>query len=58
MSQLIQMRHRIKAIETIRKITHAMRLISMSMHSRLKAKEEGMKLYGGPVLLDINDEKC
>ena len=45
MSQLIQMCNRIKAIETIRKITHAMRLISMSMHSRLKTKQEGMKLY-------------
>lgn len=36
MAQLIQMRQRIKAIETIKKITHAMQLISMSMHSRLR----------------------
>lgn len=34
MSQLIQLKQRIKAIEVIKKITHAMRLISMS--SRLK----------------------
>jgi len=38
MAQLIQMRQRIKAIETIKKITHAMRLISMSLHSRLRSK--------------------
>ena len=40
MSQLIQMRRRIKTIETIRKITNAMRLIAMSGHSRLKHKED------------------
>lgn len=38
MAQLIQMRQRIKAIETIKKITHAMRLISMSTHSRVKTR--------------------
>lgn len=45
MSQLIHIRHRIKAIQTIQKITHAMRLISMSMHSRLKYKETSLKTY-------------
>lgn len=45
MSLLIQLRYRIKAIETIKKITHAMRLISMSSRSRLKNKEEPLKLY-------------
>jgi F-type H+-transporting ATPase subunit gamma len=40
MSQLIQMRRRIATIETIHKITNAMRLIAMSGHSRLKHKEE------------------
>jgi F-type H+-transporting ATPase subunit gamma len=39
------MRQRIKAIETIKKITHAMRLISMSTHTRLKAKEHALKYY-------------
>ena len=39
MAQLIQMRQRIKAIETIKKITHAMRLIAMSTHLRLRAKK-------------------
>ena len=45
MSKLIQMRNRIKAIETIRKITHAMRLISMSSHSHLKSKQEPLTKY-------------
>ena len=45
MAQLIQMRQRIKAIETIKKITHAMRLISMSMHSRLRAKAPTLAEY-------------
>ncbi len=40
MSKLIQLRQRIKAIETIKKITHAMRLIAMSSHSHLKHKQE------------------
>lgn len=45
MAQLIQMRQRIKAVETIKKITHAMRLISMSTHTRLRAKQEPLKVY-------------
>ncbi len=45
MSKLIQMRNRIKTIETIRKITHAMRLVSMSTHSRLKNKQESLTIY-------------
>ncbi|MEX0848857.1 MAG: ATP synthase F1 subunit gamma [Candidatus Dependentiae bacterium] len=45
MSQLTHMRQRIKAIKTIKKITHAMRLISMSTHSRMKHQEEPIKLY-------------
>lgn len=49
MSQLIQMRRRIKTIETIRKITNAMRLIAMSGHSRLKRKEELVKIYNNQV---------
>lgn len=44
-SQLIQMRQRIRAIETIKKITHAMRLISMSLHARLKTKESPLAAY-------------
>ena len=45
MSKLIQMRQRIKAIETIKKITHAMRLISMSAHSQLKHKQDPLTRY-------------
>lgn len=45
MSLLIQLRYRIKAIDTIKKITHAMRLISMSSRSRLKSKEEPLREY-------------
>lgn len=45
MALLIQLRQRIKAIETIKKMTHAMRLISMSSHSRLKGKEHDLQHY-------------
>jgi len=45
MVQLVQLRNRIKAIETIKKITHAMRLISMSTHSRLKHQEQPLYHY-------------
>jgi len=45
MAQLIQMRQRIKAIETIKKVTHAMRLISMSSHSRLRHTIEPLGVY-------------
>jgi len=48
-SQLVQIRQRVKAIETIKKITHAMRLISMSTHSRLKHKEEPLDTYTSAV---------
>jgi F-type H+-transporting ATPase subunit gamma len=39
------MRQRIRAIETIKKITHAMRLISMSNRSHLKNKEHALTTY-------------
>ncbi|MCL4380226.1 F0F1 ATP synthase subunit gamma [Candidatus Dependentiae bacterium] len=39
MAQLVQLKSRIKAVETIKKITHAMRLIAMSSHARLKNRE-------------------
>lgn len=45
MSQLIQMRRRIKAIETIKKITSAMRLISRSFHMRMNKEQEMLKEY-------------
>ncbi|HTM05997.1 MAG TPA: FoF1 ATP synthase subunit gamma, partial [Patescibacteria group bacterium] len=45
MSQLMQIRQRIKTIETIEKITHAMRLIAMSSHTRLKLRCTPLKDY-------------
>lgn len=45
MSKLIQMRSRIQTIETIKKVTHAMRLISMSSHSRLNAQQDPIDDY-------------
>ena len=45
MSYLIQLKQKIRTIETIKKITHAMRLISMSAHTRLKSKELFLKEY-------------
>jgi F-type H+-transporting ATPase subunit gamma len=44
-SQQIHLRQRIKAIGTIKKITHAMRLISMSTHTRLRHKKEQLTNY-------------
>lgn len=45
MSHLIQLRQRVKTIETIKKITHAMRLISMSTHTRLKGRHTPLIAY-------------
>ena len=51
MAHLIAMRQRIKAVETIKKVTHAMRLISMSTHSRLRNKKEFLDNYEKKVAL-------
>lgn len=45
MSELIHLRQRMKAIETIKKITHAMRLIAMSSHAQLKHQENPLRQY-------------
>ncbi|MBI2774543.1 F0F1 ATP synthase subunit gamma [Candidatus Dependentiae bacterium] len=45
MSELIQMRQRIKAVETIKKVTHAMRLISMASHSKMRAQRSMVENY-------------
>lgn len=45
MAQLIHIRNRIKTIETIQKVTHAMRLISMSSHSRLRLRTNTLKKF-------------
>jgi F-type H+-transporting ATPase subunit gamma len=41
MSQLIGLRQHIKSIKTTRKITHAMRIISMSIYGKLEKQHEG-----------------
>lgn len=45
MSQLMHIRQRIQAIQTIKKIAHAMRLISMSTHARMKHQEKPLGIY-------------
>lgn len=50
MSELIAMRQRIKAVETIKKVTHAMRLISMSLHARTKHGKALLQDYKGALL--------
>lgn len=45
MSHFILLRQRIKVIETIKKTTGAMRLISMSMHSRLRNQKTILETY-------------
>jgi len=45
MSQLIHMRQRIGAVTTIKKITHATRLVAMSTHARLARQEPFMAHY-------------
>jgi len=50
MSQLIHLKQRIKSIAVIKKITHAMRLISMSSHSKLKKHVESLHAYKNHLL--------
>ena len=50
MAQLIQMRQRIKTVETIKKITHAMRLIAMAAHGHLKQKRTLLAQYQAHIL--------
>ena len=45
MSHLIHMRQRIKAVETIKKITSAMRLISRSFHTKLNKQRDPLSHY-------------
>jgi F-type H+-transporting ATPase subunit gamma len=49
MSQLATVRTRIRAIQTIKKVTHAMRLISMSSHTTLRRQEAQMGLYANTI---------
>lgn len=50
MSELIHLRQRMKAIDTIKKITHAMRLIAMSSHAQLKHQENPLRHYVDAIL--------
>ncbi|MBN2266986.1 MAG: F0F1 ATP synthase subunit gamma [Candidatus Babeliaceae bacterium] len=45
MTQVTQLRQRIRAVELIQKTTHAMRLTSMSTHVRLHKKQAFMESY-------------
>lgn len=45
MAKLIQLRQRMRAIKTIQKLTHAMRLIAMSSHSYLRSLQKPMNGY-------------
>lgn len=45
MSHLIQLKRRIKSIQTTEKITHAMRLIAMSLYSKLEKQNEPLSYY-------------
>src|SRR3989338_1648941 len=45
MSQLIQLKQRIKAIQVIKKITHAMRLISMSSRLKMIKNSENLQFF-------------
>lgn len=45
MAELIHMRQRIKTVETIKKITHAMRLVSMSTHAKLGKQFNAINNY-------------
>lgn len=45
MAELIHMRQRIKTVETIKKITHAMRLVSMSAHAKLGKQFAALNSY-------------
>lgn len=45
MSQLIQLKRRIKSIKTTEKVTHAMRLIAMSLYTKLEKERVPIKYY-------------
>ncbi len=54
MSHIIQLKQRIKAVETIQKTTHAMRLTSMSTHARLIKQKEALNRYKQEIETLIN----
>jgi len=50
MSHLIQLKQRIKAINVIKKITHAMRLISMSSRMKMIKNSENLNLFRNEIM--------
>lgn len=45
MSELVKLKNRIRAVKTTEKVTKAMRLISMSLHTKLKQKATAIQKY-------------
>ncbi|QQR48564.1 F0F1 ATP synthase subunit gamma [bacterium] len=45
MSELVRLKQQIKSIQTTRKITHAVRLVSMSLYARLEKQNTGLDYY-------------
>ncbi len=45
MSQLAYLRQKIKSIQTTKKVTHAIRLVSMSLYSKLEKQDATLKYY-------------
>lgn len=45
MAKLTQLRQKIKSIKTTKKITHAVRLVSMSSYSRLEKQKDSLQIY-------------
>jgi F-type H+-transporting ATPase subunit gamma len=45
MAQLTQLRQKIKSIQTTKKITHAVRLVSMSLYNRMDKQDAPLKFY-------------
>ncbi len=55
MSQLTQLRKRIHAVQTSKKIAHAMRLVARSMHSHLKRQRDTLTEYTTKLRQLLND---
>lgn len=51
MAELILMRQRIKAIETIKKVTYAMRIVSMANHNQLRLKKNPLYNFNSAIHL-------
>lgn len=54
MAQLVQLREQIKAVQTTKKITHAVRLVSMSMYSKLEKLSTPHNAYLRSIVVFFN----